>query len=784
MKRQQEREVDMRQRGFSAAIGKLGDPDAFKGMIRPYINQVTNGVAEECLSYLNRPGSPNAGVRRLLPLDPEKIAAIGLEGCLSAICGRQTILKVALQIGRSLETQHKLEVYEHVHGKRFSWLYQEAVKRSSHKARIRYGLLHAMKLDHVPYTPWSKEESLAAGFLVIHVITQTGLIEVSRVYSKKRHTSYVQGTPLAHQIMLSMMRAKLSSAVQYGPLVCPPVPWNIVEHRWQGGYYTPEIQIPLVKTKSRDFRGRQHSFPMTQHVEAVNHLMGCPFEIDREALGFAAYLYDQKVGTSSMPMERMEIEAYQEGQDLAEWKRKARDAHEWNAKLEGRTLQSYAIIQTAFEYLDEPEVYFAINCDFRGRLNYFTGPSLLNPQGNDLSKSLIRFKQGKSIQGSEKWFLLHGANEFGTKGTIQDRVQWSLDHWEYIVASAMAPMEFTWWMEADSPLQFLRWCREYSQWRNSPDAFLSHIPCQQDGTCNGIQHLAALTRDSRAALAVNLTASTAPQDMYQLVADLVRDKMGSMVDPVDVEMAIMWLRFGFDRNTVKRQCMTKPYGSTQHSCTEYTRQYVSDKLQGGAEDTFGEFKQQATIWMSKLIWDSINDLVTGPQQTMEWLKGVARAYNKAGKVIEWTTPTGFLVHHYYPEWQSRQVKTFIDGQVVKPRIREEKQDSIAANDVVNGISANFIHSLDASHLVRVIRRLKEEGIYSVLAIHDSIGVHAADAETLARVIREEFVAMYTDHDPLRVLIMESEKQGIPIDPPPSMGSFDIREVLQSTYFFS
>lgn len=45
----------------------------------------------------------------------------------------------------------------------------------------------------------------------------------------------------------------------------------------------------------------------------------------------------------------------------------------------------------------------------------------------------------------------------------------------------------------------------------NPEEYVSHLPVHQDGSCNGLQHYAALGRDKIGAISVNLAPSKAPQ---------------------------------------------------------------------------------------------------------------------------------------------------------------------------------------------------------------------------------------------------------------------------------
>jgi DNA-directed RNA polymerase len=67
-----------------------------------------------------------------------------------------------------------------------------------------------------------------------------------------------------------------------------------------------------------------------------------------------------------------------------------------------------------------------------------------------------------------------------------------------------------------------------------------------------------------------------------------------------------------------------------------------------------------------------------------------------------------------------------------------------------------------------------------MMVHDDYACHAADAEKLAVILRDEFVRMYSDHDPLAEYALDHPAAG----PPPPMGSMDIAEVRNSPYFFN
>ena len=101
---------------------------------------------------------------------------------------------------------------------------------------------------------------------------------------------------------------------------------------------------------------------------------------------------------------------------------------------------------------------------------------------------------------------------------------------------------------------------------------------------------------------------------------------------------------------------------------------------------------------------------------------------------------------------------------------------------VNGIAPDFVHSLDACHLMNTIISAKDDyGIESFSVVHDSVGTHACDIEQLGIVLRETFVNIH-EKDILKKFM---EEQG-DLDLPrlPEYGKLNIEEVKDAEFFFS
>ena len=166
--------------------------------------------------------------------------------------------------------------------------------------------------------------------------------------------------------------------------------------------------------------------------------------------------------------------------------------------------------------------------DFRGRA--YPIPPHLSHIGDDLSRGLLLFDEAKplGVRGL-RWLKIHLANLYGyDKANFDERVEFVHEHLEDIFDSAERPLEGRqWWRKADDPWQCLATCIELSNALKSPvpEEYECALPIHQDGTCNGLQHYAALGGDAEGAAQVNLAAADRPSDVYTYVARMVEESI-------------------------------------------------------------------------------------------------------------------------------------------------------------------------------------------------------------------------------------------------------------------
>ena len=96
---------------------------------------------------------------------------------------------------------------------------------------------------------------------------------------------------------------------------------------------------------------------------------------------------------------------------------------------------------------------------------------------------------------------------------------------------------------------------------------------------------------------------------------------------------------------------------------------------------------------------------------------------------------------------------------------------------------NFVHSMDAAHMMLTIVECLKRGVTSFNMIHDDYHTHAADVDTMSPALRYRFVRQYQT-DWLHTYWMQwCEATGIDLPEPPSRGDFDLTQVIDSPYFF-
>ena len=115
------------------------------------------------------------------------------------------------------------------------------------------------------------------------------------------------------------------------------------------------------------------------------------------------------------------------------------------------------------------------------------------------------------------WLKIHVINLTGLKkrDSVANRLIYANEVIDDIIDSARNPLQGRrWWMDSDEPWETLAACMDVADaldYPGGPENYPSRLPVHQDGSCNGLQHYAALGRDQAGGKSVNLCPSEFPQ---------------------------------------------------------------------------------------------------------------------------------------------------------------------------------------------------------------------------------------------------------------------------------
>ncbi|KAJ5587142.1 uncharacterized protein N7459_002907 [Penicillium hispanicum] len=448
-----------------------------------------------------------------------------------------------------------------------------------------------------------------------------------------------------------------------------------------------------------------------------------------------------------------------------DWQARVRDLENLRSGFHSvRCFQNFQL-EVARTFRNET-FYLPHNMDFRGRA--YPLPPYLNQMGADNARGLLLFSEAKPLGVSGmRWLKIQIANLAGfDKASMSEREQFAMDNLDNIIDSADNGLHGKrWWLKAEDPWQCLAACCEL---RNAlrlpnPTEYLSRLPIHQDGSCNGLQHYAALGGDSIGAQQVNLEPSDRPSDVYTGVSEFVKQAVSDDAAKGD--------EFGkiFDgkitRKIVKQTVMTNVYGVTFLGAIRQVRKQILDHY----PDLSPEAKRYGSIYIARKIFEALGSMFNGAHAIQYWLGDCAnritqslspsqiqeiasQALTPAGTrhlvdpsksfrtTVIWTTPLGLPVVQPYRTRKARRIETTMQDISI---VDASSDDVVSRRKQLQAFPPNFIHSLDATHMILSANACKKAGL-TFSAVHDSFWTHAGDVDSMNRILRDAFVSMHSD----------------------------------------
>ena len=521
--------------------------------------------------------------------------------------------------------------------------------------------------------------------------------------------------------------------------------------------------------------------------------------------------------------------------------------------------ESRTILDIAFRFLDKT-FYHLMYLDFRGRM--YTASAFFNHQGNDLAKGLLlRADKASITRDGFDWLLISLANNYAgscgrpdgrktDKIPLQDRISWAKENENIFLAFATDPRKHQGWMKADAPWQFLAACFElklFREWQEKNAEkiksgaigeydYETSVEVFIDGSCNGSQHLSALTKDEVTAPYVNLVPQEFPGDLYQYAATFVwkeidrqlaaissyRDELESFVDElialkntylkapqntvskkeawdnyqkfkknkeavIEAATPVFWSRvtdLKDRRKILKRGTMTISYGVTRYGLGT---QILDDAKKHGIP-LLDVMEHKWGILLGQIIFDTLNSSMERPMQLLRLFEEAGAAADMRDEFLEWTVPvTNFPVIQHYTEGTTKQIwvnygppkgekqSTGYYENTLRLNVNFHEILKKSKGKQKSGASPNCIHSLDAAHLMLVIDRAD----FIVTTIHDSYGCLPSDMPKLFKLVRETFVELYSKN-PLDHLLKELGRDISEV----KIGTYSVEDILKSEFAFS
>lgn len=704
-------------------------------------------------------------------------------------------------------------------------------KRVGRHFKIYY-VKYSMKLHQIEFNDWKAEDALTFGLVLIDIITSRSPYfcsiqpEAPTNHNKKMNLE-VHASPALQEAWTKNIAGIIKRSSRFCPTVIPPKKWTSFS---DGAYYgTLAGKASLLRLHDGLSFGQKTVFhsrymklleqaDITEVIASINAIQETPWQVNKQILAVLKYNNEHNKGWGKTPYFEPEPEPARlvgnfTEEELKAHKKKFVEHYKKENRRISKCLRLKDLEYTAEEFSKYPRIYFPHNMDFRGRV-YPIYPTL-SPQGDDIGKALIKFADTPPItdEASLKYFYIQGANVAGIdKVSIDDRILWIKEHRHDILASATDPTVNLWWTKQDKPWQFLAFCFEYlslQQYKNKHNGtaigWVTGLQFAQDGSCSGIQHYSAASRDYEGGKAVNLVPQDKPNDIYGYYADKVNQTLendannGTLDEEHTIEredqtltvlklgtknLAQRWLTFGINRKVTKRPVMTLPYGATAGG---YKIQILEDTIESAKQEGRGQVfegvEMQMAVYLAKVIANAVSGL--NAVKYMQWLRDVTKLITKNGNVVTWCTPLGLPVQQTYMKSRAVTMRLRING-IRRYLYYNEVTGNIDDNGQKQGAPPNFIHSMDACHLQMTVLAAHRQGIRHFAMIHDSYGAPIAQADIMFQTVRDQFVKMYEKNDIFQQFLDNAKnyiKNETDLPELPKKGTLNLNDIKKSLYAF-
>lgn len=818
----------------------FGATQAAQSIVKKHLDETTQLVV--AYKEASLVGKQADGIKDLIGvldgLEDNLVALVALQVGLQCVADGLGMTRTFLSLGRALEAEVWASGLRTYDGKLAARLEKLGKKRGKMSVR-RQAVRSLAKANGFESGPWLDAQRALAGRWLVDVLLKGNVfVRVEPEEGGRDSNGSITITPEALEYSEAMTRHLLEAHPVPLPLLKCPKPWKGLKLGIECNGRT--YDLPLVRKEGCKVTNAQLSQALKEGrmdgvLEALTAIQSVTWSINESVSEMVRWAYTNAVEVDGLPSKNdvpypapLSDEAYEAMTDEAKRLRRRDIAgkKEKNRSLIGERATLDRDLSIADILVSKGNRFWTpYNMDYRGRVYSATHFGF---QRQDYVRAMFRFAEGAALgDRGLYWLKVHAANcgSFKTpsgaktdKLPFEDRVAWVEENLMRILGVGFNPRVDLWWTQADSPFLFLAACIElrnaYITTNGHPETYVSHLPVSFDGSCSGLQHLAAMTRCEDTAKLVNVSPTPKPSDVYQTVADKAKVVIEAVSNTDDefADVAKLAMSYGVTRSLVKRNVMTYSYSSPKFGMItqqmDDTMRPLADKVTLGKiashpfqvpEDSF-ESKaggwvfmpgKKAAKFLGSVIFDTIEATVQKPAEAMRFLQGIARTMAHEGKPVIWYTPLGMPVVLRCPIMKTNQVALYLSDRGVRVKTTislDEEATGIDKRAASNAIAPSFVHSMDACHLQMASLEASKKGITNMALVHDSFGCLASQADEYREVIREQFHWLYAMNDVLGDILTETCDQ---IDTNchrmpelPVKGDLDISEVLKADYAFA
>jgi Autographiviridae RNA polymerase len=770
----------------------------------------------------DRPRPPHGLADVIGRIDPDVLGLVALSSLMNFIASRpkrpgdksgpkRPDIKVRIAMGEALHRACYLADVLLTDRKRHRRLMNAATKAK------------ALKQSDYRGEKWSEEQTYFAGHWLLGCVLALEDEFFGPVFGLDRND-----VPFIHEWFEKDFAPALCADLE---LRCPVFhPSTERLHDWTGwrtgGYWNESS--PISATFVRDYnpdteKAVRRAFrdgSMKEHVDGVNALQRVGWTINRKMLPVVKQFAGEKRSTIHIPGKMRRNVREKKREELR--RQIGKVGLPPNGGGVGKNVSPVLVakdVATAEQLLGKT-FYLPHSCDFRGRV--YPIPHF-NFSREDHVRSLFLFADGMPINANDGVFsgfkniellMIHVANCADSKDAkgrriskrpFGERVEWARSNRDLIERIARDPIATVKeWKDADAPFSFVAGCLELAEAWDNPK-YETRLPVCFDATCSGVQHLAMMMADEDAGKKVNLVAGLdEPQDVYAEIRKRVIERIEAERDDWSpgytkrgkprkprAAHATFWLEAGLldegtGRKLVKRPAMTFCYAATESGMTDQVLDAWDDLLSKHNQ----KLDWQDAYYLACHVRDAAKEILIKPAEAMEFIQKLARIRAKNNLPFTVKMPTGFPWNNTYCESRTKRFSLPLDGVSARKKISlaVDWEPKIEVGKSKNAAAPNFVHGMDACHLIRVVNAALRENIVNIAVVHDSFGCLAPQAAELRKIIGKELTLLYLTsnvlgllHDAAKQDLGPAELAKFPNDP--ETGKLDLMAVQHCEHSF-